>query len=172
MTVKAIGMNKMSKIARKLTHALYPQSYQWITVVFGPISWKYGWKRRTKLTCDLESTRCKIAPGTDRLRIAYNAKRGKHLQVAVCTQLRQLTGWPGRTKLVGALDSTDRKKVRGAYDRGLAGNQCLPRTPWRLGTENLEPKTAAEGEVGTKPECYLESTDRSRGTPSHSGFGS
>ncbi len=166
MTVKAIGINKMSRIVRKQTHGVYPQSYQLITVIFGPISGKYGWKQRTKLTCDLESTRCKIAPWSDRVRIAYKAKRGEHWHVAVCAELRQLTGWPGRTKRVGALDSTDRKKVKGAYDRGLAANQCLSRAPWRLGTENLEPKTAAEGEVGTKPECYLESTDRSRGTPS------
>ncbi len=53
--------------------------------------------------------------------------------------------------------------MRGAYDCGLAGSQCLPRTPWRLGTEKLEPETAEEGEVGTKPECYLESADRSHG---------
>ncbi len=130
--VNAIGMNNMSKIVRIQIHGVYPQSYQLITVILGPISGKHGWKRRTKLTCYLESTRCKIGPGTDRLRIAGKANRGNHWQVSVCTQLRQLTGWSGRAKRVGALDSTDRKKVIGAYDRGLAANQCLPRAPWRL----------------------------------------
>jgi hypothetical protein len=110
--------------------------------------------RRAKLTSDLESNRCKMEARTDRLRIARKAKCGKHLQIAVCAELRQLTGWPVRTKRAGALDSADRKKVRGAYDRGLACNQCLPQTPWRLGRENLEAKTAAGGDVGTKPECY------------------
>ncbi len=156
----------MSKIVRKRTHGVYPQSYQLITVVFGPISGKYGWKRRTKLACGSESTRYKIAPLSDRMRIAGNGQRGKHWQVDVGTQLRQLAGWPVRTKRGGGLDSTDRKKVKGAYDCGMAANQCLPGTPWRMGRENLEPKTAAEGEVGTKPECYLESADRCRGTPS------
>ncbi len=97
--LKAIAINKMSNKFRKRTDGCYPPSYQSITRIFSLISGKFVWivkNRRTKLTCDLESMRCKIGRWACLLRIDDNGKGVKHLQRV-----------PGAARHLGQAEGTD-----------------------------------------------------------------
>ncbi len=172
-------------IARKRSHGVYPPSYQWITVIFGPISGKYGWKspkstnQAGMLFSAVATANCHVfavgsSDGTNPTQRALCAARGvRRLGTKPECALESVT-WDSLHPSLLQFRIDDRLRRIGlvfwvqrhpywTLERAwqiLAEEEPLaphrPVTAWSNGRITM---TRWAGGLGTKPECVLFSID-------------